>query len=88
MSDRRTLSIADGTGHTVLAWTPTSTEAAVLAAADAVIDEALAEKAFRDAKAKGYLAYSKGDGGPDSAEVIRTFDPAADIVMMPQTVGG
>jgi hypothetical protein len=72
------LAILDHTGDTKVKYDPTDT---------ASTQEA--QKAWDDAKAKGYLAYAVRGGDGSSAEVLREFDPTApQIVMSPQLVGG
>lgn len=69
--------IADHTGDTVVQWH-----------ADNETEVAIARASFEKAKEKGHLAYRVGERGREN-EVIRTFDPEAEhIVLMPQTVGG
>ena len=47
-----------------------------------------AEKTFDKMKKKGYLAYSVRKNG-DKGEVMHTFDPKAEkIIMAPRVVGG
>lgn len=67
-------------GDLTIAWDPTN---------EAEVN--LARKAFADAKANGYFAYtvSVDDAGEPDRTAIKEFDPnATKIVMTPQLVGG
>lgn len=71
------LEVLDHTGDTKLEWNPR---------VQAEVD--VARGMFDGLKAKGYLAY-KLDRNGEKGEVIRTFDPDAErIVMNPQMQGG
>ena len=70
------LAAGDATGDSRIEWSkdnPTEVEAA--------------REMFARLKAKAYRAYKIVKG--DQREIIHSFDPAAEkIIMMPQTVGG
>ena len=71
------LRILDRTGDTKIIW-------------DSAQDDevAAARKMFTDLRKKGYLAYTVGKKG-EKGEVITTFDPDAErIIMAPAMVGG
>lgn len=56
--------------------------------ADRPVEVAEAKKTFDALRAKGYLAYRVNKKG-DQGEVMRTFDPDAEkVILAPQTVGG
>jgi hypothetical protein len=72
-----TLSVLDHTGDTRIEWD-----------ADNHHEVAAAREMFAKMKEKGYLAY-RLDASGRQGEVIRSFDPDAErIVMSPQPVGG
>jgi hypothetical protein len=71
------LCVLDKTGDTKLMW-------------DSAVDDEVdaARRTFNDLKKKGYLAFSVTKKG-DKGEVIKTFDPDAEkIIMAPPLVGG
>lgn len=76
ISKTRTLRVLDQTGDTATVYDPTNVE-----------DVEAVRKTFDEMKALGYLSYKVGEQG-EGDEVIRTFDPDADIVMSPQLIGG
>jgi len=76
-SKKRTLRILDSSGDRRLVWRKES---------DDEVKEA--KKAFREALAKGALAY-KVDNDGERSKQIREFDPEAEeIVVMPMVTGG
>ena len=87
------LRITDRTGDTALAFSPTDelTQAEVDAAFDGVVKAtslAEAEAEFDKMIGQRFLAYTVPADGSDG-DVIRSFDPDADtIVMTPPLVGG
>jgi hypothetical protein len=76
-AERGEMSILDRTGDMKVTWDPAN---------PAEVEMARAQ--FEAAKAKGYAAYTLGEGGA-TGEVIKKFDPSARrIILRPQMVGG
>ena len=71
------MSIIDRTGDTKLVWDGDNPD-----------EVSNAKRTFDDLKKKGYVAYSVAKGGA-KGEVLRTFDPEAEkLIMAPPLVGG
>lgn len=76
-STRRELAILDHTGDTKIVWD-----------ADKPAEVEHARDTFERFKKKGYAAY-KVDRKGDQGEVMKTFDPDAEkMILAPQMVGG
>lgn len=70
--------ILDSTGDSKIIWDPND-EA----------DVAIAKAAFEAAQKKGHRAYKVDRKGEKTSEVVRTFDPKAEkLIMAPAFVGG
>ena len=78
-SNTGTLHVMDRVGDIRLTW-DTNDAASV----------AVAQKAFDEAKSKGFLAYSVDPADGSKGEVVRTFNPTEQraVIMSPQTQGG
>ena len=71
------LSELNGTGDTKTIWDPNKPD-----------EVEVARSAFDSLKKKGYVAYRVDKAG-DKGEVMRSFDPAAGmVIMVPPVVGG
>lgn len=74
---RREICVMNESGDTRLSWDE-----------DNEVEVAAARKMFDDLKAKGYVGYAMDKKG-EKGEVIRSFDPSLEkIVMAPQMRGG
>lgn len=77
ITERHTVQILDGAGHSETSWDPSNADE--VAAARAVFD---------NLKSKGYVAYTVGEGD-GSDEVLHRFDPAVGrMVLHPPQAGG
>jgi hypothetical protein len=72
------MSILDHAGDTRISWRRSNTT-----------EVATARAAFDTARGKGYLAYRVDADDQTKGEVMRTFDPTAEeIILAPPTAGG
>lgn len=70
--------VMDASGDTRIMWD-----------AERPNEVAMAKAAFDDALSKGYLAYSVSETGERQNEIVRTFDPTAEkLIMAPAMRGG
>ena len=77
LPERHEMAIMDLTGDTKVIWDMSRKK-----------EVKHAEQTFNKLKKKGYLAYSVKKNG-DKGEVLHTFDPKAEkIIMAPRVVGG
>lgn len=77
MAEQRTMKVLDRSGHKTLTWDPT----------DVGTQDEVRAKFEEMVQGQHFLAYTL-DANKEKGEVIREFDPEADIVLAPQNQGG